>query len=43
VRALECRRLGFGIITPLNSRHKEAQKAQALFLTVFVLFVPFCG
>src|SRR4029079_1623404 len=33
VRALECRRLGFGIITPLNSRHKEAQKAQALFLT----------
>ena len=33
VRALECRRLGFGIITPLNSRHKEAQKAQALFST----------
>src|ERR1044072_1025163 len=32
VRALECRRLGFGIITPLNSCHKEAQKAQARFL-----------
>src|SRR5689334_11582860 len=33
-RALECRRLGFGIITPFKSRHKEAQKAQDSFLIV---------
>src|SRR5215510_1511232 len=39
-RALECRRLGFGIITPFYVRHKKAQKAQR---KAFVLFVLLCG
>jgi hypothetical protein len=35
VRAFECRRFGFGIITPFEKwRHKEAQKAQKFFLLV---------
>jgi len=27
----------------IKSRHKEAQKAQDLFLIIAALFVPFCG
>src|SRR6185295_11944705 len=40
VRALECRRFGFGIITPFLVRHKKTQKAQR---KSFVLFVPLPG
>src|SRR5215203_18228 len=46
-RALECRRLGFGIITPYGNGHNEAQKAQKgsvkhlCFLCDFVGYVKF--
>src|SRR6185436_10968873 len=41
VRALECRRFGFGIITPFLDHHKKTQKAQRNHFVLLCLFVSY--